>query len=344
MGGLAAAGLYAQSAAPDIFQAAASGDVKRATEILDAQPELVRARAEDGRSPLHVATSAGKPEMVFFLLARGAELSAGPESPLIAAVDWPDHDTAFAMAQPLINNASDLNARSRDGRTVMEIAKSRGHAELVEWLKHREQAWYGRRYKPGDDLNGLPWTMVNRFVTLSHADTEKVKQMMGDEPGLLNVRASWDELPVEAASHVGNMTTAEWLAGKGAGVSTCTATLLGLADRVKAAIAADPRCVRERGAHDIAILAYTAYGNPQTAIADMLLKAGADANALALNVTPLHIAASKGYVDLAALLIERGADVNLVAKTQRGKVTALDVAVRQKQEAMEKLLRSKGAR
>src|SRR4051812_22940465 len=64
MGGLAAAGLYAQSTAPDIFQAAISGDVKRATEILDAQPPLVRAQAEDGQSPLHLATAAGKPEMV----------------------------------------------------------------------------------------------------------------------------------------------------------------------------------------------------------------------------------------------------------------------------------------
>jgi ankyrin repeat protein len=343
MGGLAAAGLCAQSAVPDIFQAAASGDVKRATELLDAQPELVRARSED-RTPLHVAARAGKPEMVIFLLARGAELSVGPESPLIVAVDWPDHEVAFAMAQPLINNASDLNARSRDGRTVMEIAKSRRHTELVEWLKHRELAWYGRRPKADSDLNGLAWPLVNRFVSISHGDFEKVKQMMGDEPGLLNVRASWDELPVEAASHTGQTPIAEWLAAKGAMVSTCTATLLGLADRVKAAIAADARCVRERGAHDIAIMAYTAYGKEQTAIAEMLLKAGADVNGLALNVTTLHVAASKGYVDLGTLLIERGADVNLVAKTQRGMVTALDVAVRQKQEGMEKLLRSKGAR
>src|SRR5205814_748789 len=136
---------------------------------------------EDGRTPLHAAASAGKPEMLIFLLARGAELSVGPESPLIAAVDWPDHETAFAMAQPLINNASDLNARSRDGRTVMEIAKSRGHAELVEWLQRRELAWYGRRYAGDaqgravkrDDLNGLAWTLVNRFVTISHGDFEK---------------------------------------------------------------------------------------------------------------------------------------------------------------------------
>src|SRR5881227_555034 len=122
MGGIAAAGLYAQTGAADIFQAASGGDVKRATEILDAQPELARARSADGRSPLHAATAAGKPEMVIFLISRGAELSAGPESPLVAAVDWPDHEAAFAMAQPLINNASDLNARARDGRTVMEIA------------------------------------------------------------------------------------------------------------------------------------------------------------------------------------------------------------------------------
>ena len=67
---------------------------------------------------------------------------------------------------------------------------------------------------------------------------------------------------------------ADWLAEQGSPVSACTPTLLG-----------DPRVVRERGAHDIAILAYTAYAKEQTAIAEQLLKAGVSVHARALNAT-----------------------------------------------------------
>ena len=78
---------------------------------------------------------------------------------------------------------------------------------------------------------------------------------------------------------------AEWLAEQGSPVSCCTAVLLGRGDLVKQHLAADRRVVRERGAHDIAILAYTAYAKEQTAIAEQLLQAGADVHARALDVT-----------------------------------------------------------
>ena len=355
----ATAAVYAQSAKPDIFQVAAAGDVPRAAELLDATPELSRSRAADGRTPLHYATASGQSAMVTFLISRGAETSAGPESPLIGAIDLADHEVALATAQPLLVNASDANARSRDGRTALEVAIRRGHKDVVEMLVHRgaavknpgkiEVAWYGRRYAQDihgnpvnrDDLNGLPWTLVNQFVSVSHGNFDKTRQLLKDHPALLNTRASWDELGIEAASHVGQFAMAEWFAEQGAPVSSCTAVLLGRGDLLKQHIAADPRVVRERGAHDIAILAYTAYATEQTAIAEQLLTAGAGVGARALNVTTLHLAAAKGYMDLAALLIEHGADVSLAVKSRGEMVTPLDVAVKSKQPAMEQFLRSK---
>jgi hypothetical protein len=46
-------------------------------------------------------------------------------------------------------------------------------------------------------------------------------------------------------------------------------------------------------------------------------------------------------MDLAALLVERGADVHLAVKSRGAMVTPLDVAVRAKQTAMEQFLRSR---
>src|SRR5471032_3645030 len=228
---------------PNIWQAAAAGDVPRATELLNADPELVRVRSTDGRTPLHFATANGKPDMVIFLMSHGAELSAGPESPLIAAVDYPDHAAAAVMAQTILFNASNPNARSREGKTALQLAAARGYADIAEILIHRgalvtarettaatgeavrvlrdsskiERAHYGRRYiqdvhgKPvtRDDLNGLPRTLVNEFVRVGHFDLEKIKQLHKETPALLHTRASWDELAVEAAAHVGQTPIAE---------------------------------------------------------------------------------------------------------------------------------------
>jgi ankyrin repeat protein len=390
LGGLAAAGavraqVAEQTAAQratttrlDIFQAAAAGDIPRATELLDADPEMVRRPAAGGRTPLHFATANGKPEMVIFLQLRGAELSAGPESPLLAAVDYPDHDVATAMTQPILMNASDPNATSIGGKSALHLAAARGYAGLAEMLIHRgarvtpreiaaatgeavqvlqhasqiEQVHYNRRYiqdaqgKPvtRDDTNGIPWPKVNEFARLAHFDFEKVKQLCQDTPALLNTRASWDELAVEAGSHVGRVDIASWLADRGAVISTCTAVLLGMAGKVKEAIAADPLSLHERGAHDIAILSYTAWGNPQTAIAEQLLKAGAKVDTRSFSMTTLHLAASKGYTDLAALLLEHGADINATYQAKGVAITPLAAAIKAKQEKMEQFLRGHGAR
>jgi ankyrin repeat protein len=348
----------------DIFRAAAAGDIPRCTELLKADVQLVRSRSKDGNTPIHFAAMAGKPEMVMFLLGRGAELSAGAESPLIPAVDFPDGAAAAAMSETLLANGSDPNAVRSDGRSALQLALARGYPEVVRMLIHRgaegpdklargvERIHPARRFTQDregssvkrDDTNGLPWTDINAFVTVAHFDFDKVKQLKKDNPLLLNTRSSWDELAVEAASHTGRLEMAEWLAEQGAPVSTCTAALLGASGLVKSAVEADPNCIYERGAHDIPILAYTAYAEERTEIAERLLAAGANPRARALGVTVLHVAAKKGYLEVANLLIAKGAEVNATAPSKDGLKTALDLAIDVKQSKMAGLLKDHGAK
>jgi len=350
---------------PDIFQAAAAGDIPRATEILNADPQASRQRSADGRTPLHFATAAGQPAMAMLLLSRGSELSAGPESPLIAAVDHPDHAAASEISKTLLANASNPNARRADGKTALELALARGYGDIAAMLLHRGATptgivYYNRRYlhdlhgKPTtlltarDDTNGLPWTAINAFVTVAHFDFDKVRQLLAATPALLNTRSSWDELAIEASAHVGHFPMAQWLAEQGAPVSTCTAALLGIESMVREALAADPLAIHERGAHDIPIVAYTAYAKEQTAIADLLLKAGADVHAPALGMTVLHLAAQRGYVELAECALAHGADVNAAAPYKGKPTTPLGMAMQTKQAGqtrqaeMESLLRARG--
>jgi ankyrin repeat protein len=334
----------------DIFEAAASGDNKRATELAKDDPGLAHHRLPDGRTPLHLATEAGKPAMVIFFAMKGADLSAGPESPLLAAVHHTDRAVASEMSRFLLMNASDPNARRRDGKTALQLAAARGYDDLVEMLIHRgaeaeglpnspavEHVYYGRRYTQDlhgnpvtrEDTYGIPQELINQYVTVAHFDFEKVKQLQKLCPSLLMTRATWDELAIEAAAHMGLTPMAQFLADLGAPVSTCTATLLGAQDQVKRLVSEDPACLRERGAHDIALLGYTAMGGQHVEIAEFF---------------SLHIAAGKGHLELAQLFLDHGADVNAVANVRGTSLTPLAVAAQAKHEKMEALLKDRGGR
>lgn len=348
--------------APEIFEAAYSGNLKRATELASQNPWIAKLRSTDGRTPLHFAVAGGQTDMIFFLTTQGADLSAGPESPLLAAIDYPDHAKAAEMAEVLLMNASDPNARGKDGRTALQAATARGYTDIANLLIHRgadftgtpnvERAYFGSRYAYDaqggpftfPNIDGLPQDFINRFVTLAHFDSERTMHLFKLAPALLSARASWDELAIEAAAHMGRVPLAQFFADEGAPVSACTATLLGLRERVESLVGANSSCLRERGAHDLPLLTYTAFGEQRAGLAEFLLKSGADVHAVGLGMTPLHVAAAKGHVELAQLLIDYGADINAPGRQQGALMTPLDMAVRSRQTKMEQFLKDRGGR
>jgi ankyrin repeat protein len=352
----------ATDSSSDIFEAAFRGDIKRATVLAEQNPAVAKLRSADGLTPLHYAAAGGQPDMMMFLTTKGADLSAGPESPLLTAVDYADHALAYEMAQTILMNASDPNARRKDGKSALDIARGRGYDDIVALLIHRgaafegkpgvERVFFGKRYsynaqgnpyKP-QDIAGLPQDFINECVRLSHIDVDRVKHLYKLAPALLGARATWDELPIEAAAHMGLVPLAEFLADQGSPVSTCTAAVLGLNNRVEALVKADANCLRERGAHDIPLLAYTAWGKEQLDIAEFLLNSGAELTARGLGLTTLHIVAMRGHIELAKLLLDRGADVNEPSRQKNGNVTPLTMAVRAKQEKMQQFLKERGGR
>ncbi len=107
----------------DIFDAAAVGDVDRLNELLDKDPDLVKAYSEDGYTPLHFAAYFSRGPAVRALLDRGADVNAVAKNdmevqPLHSAVAADAREVVAA----LLLAGADVNARQQGGITPFMAA------------------------------------------------------------------------------------------------------------------------------------------------------------------------------------------------------------------------------
>jgi ankyrin repeat protein len=153
----------------NVFDGAALGDAAFVTDMLDAHPAFLRARAADGFTLLHLAAFFGRAEVLDLLLARGAEVEAVSGNPMrvrplhsgaaagqVAVVESllragadPDarqeggwtalHQAALsgneAMARLLLEFGADREIRSEDGRTAAAMAAAKGFTALAALLQ-----------------------------------------------------------------------------------------------------------------------------------------------------------------------------------------------------------------
>jgi hypothetical protein len=107
-------------------------------------------------------------------------------------------------------------------------------------------------------------SLVQEFVANAHGDLNRVKELLAQEPALVN--ATWDwgggdfETALGAASHMGRRDIAEFLLEKGARLDIFAAVMLGRLDIVKAALAVYPDAIRTPGPHGIPLIAHAQAG------------------------------------------------------------------------------------
>ena len=156
----------------DIFEAAATGDVRRLRKLLEREPDLAHAWTQDGFTGLHYAAFFDGPAAAKVLLEAGAEPNALARHsqlkvmPIHSAAasqqvettrlllehgadvnarqeggGTPLHSAAFhgdrALADLLLEHGADPDARSDDGKTPADVAAEKGHDELAALLARR---------------------------------------------------------------------------------------------------------------------------------------------------------------------------------------------------------------
>jgi hypothetical protein len=115
-----------------------------------------------------------------------------------------------------------------------------------------------------DKKSALEASLVEEFVGKSHGDLERVKEMLAQEPALIN--AAWDwgggdwETGLGAAAHMGRSDIAIYLLEHGARLDLFAAAMLGQLEIVRAALEAYPDAINIPGPHGIPLIAHAQAG------------------------------------------------------------------------------------
>jgi hypothetical protein len=124
--------------------------------------------------------------------------------------------------------------------------------------------------KPALELN-----LVQEFVGVAHGNFARVKELLEQEPALVN--ATWDwgggdfETALGAASHMGSRQIAIYLLEHGARLDIFAAAMLGKLEIVKAALAAYPDAIDIPGPHGIPLIDHAEAGGEEAkAVVDFL--------------------------------------------------------------------------
>jgi len=143
---------------------------------------------------------------------------------------------------------------------------------------------------------------------------------------------------------LGDATVA--LLERGAPYSMPSAILRGDRQEVAALLSRAPMRIHERGPHDFAPLWYPVIGGGSIEMAELLLERGADVDTQHhMGTTALHLAARAGQRDMVAFLLERGARIDRIGRKfdARGQ-TPMQLALVRGHAGVARLLKERGAR
>ena len=277
--------------AAEIHRAVESGDLARVQELLAVDPGLVSVPDDDDQFdslPLHLAARHGHFEITEALLDAGAEVDA-VDSDRSTPLDVAALNNQLVVVDLLIARGADINHADNNGATPLSFAATRGNLEVVT-----------RLVAAGADLmasNARNGTYLHLAVTGGNMEFASLVLDAGvpvdaaDEAGTT---------PLLYATWFGKPDLVELLVERGADVNLADAA--GNTPLVRAAQSGETKSV------------------------EILLGAGAEVAVVdpRNGRTALHIAAVKGYGDMAQLLVASGADPG--GKDSKG-CTPLDLAV-----------------
>ena len=156
--------LLATGIEPNVFEAAATGNIKRIRDLIRINPELVRAYSPDGWTALHL--NFGNLDVVKLLLDSGADINAVSKNKLVAT---PLQGAAVMqrvdLARLLLDRGAKVNSRGEGGASPLHEAAGNGQIELAKLLLE-----HGADVNAKDDEGKTPLTIAMEYKQPEVAD------------------------------------------------------------------------------------------------------------------------------------------------------------------------------
>lgn len=328
----------ATAPAAEIHDVAGAGDVARLKTLLAEHPDWLNAKDDDDWTPLdHALFRRGK-DTVVALLAAGADVQTATRTG-----STPLHIAPTAeLAGLLLARQAKVDAADTYGSTPLHDAASTGRKELAELLLANHAAVDARTNSKKTPLLNAVMQGHKDLVELllAHGADLQAKDKDGHTPLLLAEKAGNPDM-IALLFRLGAVPAA----GEDleriiqlANLQKATALIRrGKVEAVKTFLEANPSMVRAKDRSGVTLLHIAGMD-----LAAFLLDHGADVNARDNNQsTPLHGVATLSSMDEARLLLARGADVN--ARNKFGGTPLHNAAIALNGTQMMELLLAMGA-
>ncbi len=297
---IAAVVLVGTAFAAPIHDVAAKGDVAGVQAELDKGVD-VNLRNDWSDSPLHLAVLGGHKEVATLLIDHDANVNmktGDRESPLHLAI----HEENADMTLLLINAGAKVNVRGEAGNTPLHIAVQVGHAEIAKLL-----------IDAGAKVNLKNWFQETPLFDAVKSGDPQIVRLFIDAGASVHAQNESGFTALFPAVNYGDLETVKLLIAAGVDINLRVNDLTPLDHAIKSNKSEIEAVLlqhdAESGSMDsihVAVL----LGNIDAVIDH--LNDGIDVDALdSFDQSPLIIAASEGNKEIAALLIAKGADLNL---------------------------------
>jgi hypothetical protein len=121
-------------AATTIFDATRDNDLEKVRALIKDHPDLAFSKDDNGVTPLHYAAAMGSEDMAELLLTNRADVNAKANNgmtPLHAAAAMGHRD----VVELLLANKADVNVKNNKDWTPLRYATENGHTDVVELLR-----------------------------------------------------------------------------------------------------------------------------------------------------------------------------------------------------------------
>jgi ankyrin repeat protein len=180
------------------------------------------------------------------------------------------------------------------------------------------------------------------FTAIKNGDQAFVDRLISDDPSLVDTLDGHGLTPVLTATYYQHPEIASFLVERGAFLTLFEACAVGNLDKVGSALKAQPDHINAFAPDGFQPMGLAAFFG-HTDIVKFLLSVGAEFDTPSQNgmmVTPLNSAAATGRLDIARMLLERGANPNA---RQADDFVPLHAAAQNGQREMAELLLKHGA-